>query len=99
MVIASMKLNLENSKKEEFYKITKILIGKTKLLDSPITYNCNEDIDGNGDFIWNELWLSKLDLDKHLASDHVQDWWMWVEPRLRERLNVMYVEMANIKNI
>ena len=99
MVIASMKMNLKDDEKQEFYGITKTLIDKTKALDSPITYNCNENIHGNGNFTWEEIWPSKLALDQHLATNHVQDWWMWVEPRLREPLNVMYVEMANIKSI
>ena len=99
MVIASMKMHLENDEKQQFYGTKKLLTEKTKALDSLITYNCGEDIHGHGNFTWNEMWPSKAALDQHLATNHVQDWWTCVEPHLREPLNVMYVETANIKTI
>ena len=99
MVIASIKMHLAEDEKQEFYGVTKLLIEKTKALDSPIKYNCSEDIHGNGEFTFIEIWPSKAALDQHLATNHVQDWSLWVEPRLREPLNVIYVETGNTKTI
>ena len=79
--------------------LIELLIEKTKALDSSITYNYSEDIHGNGEFTFIEIWPSKAALEQHLATNHVQDWSLWVEPRLREPLNVMYVETGNIKTI
>ena len=97
MVIASIKMHLAGVEKQEFNGVTKLLIEKTKALDSPITYNCSEDIHGNGEFTFIKIWPSKAALEQHLATNHVQDWSLWVEPRLREPLNVMFVETGNIK--
>ena len=99
MVVGNMKINLTESEENEFHKLTKTLFQNTEALDKPTVYTCSENIHSKGEFVWNEIWISKTALDEHLASDHFQNWWAWVEPRLREPLNVIYVEMSNTKTI
>jgi len=99
MVVGNMKINLTESEENEFHKLTKTLFQNTEALDKPTLYTCSENIHSKGEFVWNEIWISKTALDEHLASNHFQNWWAWVEPRLREPLNVIYVEMSNTKTI
>ena len=99
LVVGKMKVNLADGERDEFFRLTNILFENTEAIDHPLTYSCSESIHNSGEFVWNEEWVSKASLDRHLASTHFQNWWKWVEPKLKEPLNVAYVELAKTKNI
>ena len=99
LVVGKMKVNLADGERDEFFRLTNILFENTETIDHPLTYSCSESIQSSGEFVWNEEWVSKASLDNHLASTHFQNWWKWVEPKLKEPLNVVYVELAKTKNI
>jgi len=99
LVVGKMKMNLADDERGEFIKLTNTLFENTETIDHPLTYSCSESIQHSGEFVWNEVWVSKASLDSHLASNHFQNWWKWVEPKLKEPLNVVYVELAKTKKI
>jgi len=99
LVVGKMKISLADEERREFLKLTNTLFERTETLDHPLTYSCSESIQRSGEFVWNEVWVSKESLDNHLASSHFQNWWKWVEPKLKEPLNVVYVELAKTKKI
>ena len=99
LVVGKMKINLADGERDEFFRLTNILFENTETIDHPLTYSCSESIQSSGEFVWNEEWVSKESLDNHLASTHFKNWWKWVEPKLKEPLNVVYVELAKTKLI
>jgi quinol monooxygenase YgiN len=98
-VIGRMSVTLDQVERAEFNRLTHILFEKTTQLDRPTLYSCNEDINSSGTFVWDEIWSSKAELDKHLASDHFKSWWSWVEPHLSGALQVLYVDQAELKKV
>ena len=63
MVVGNMKINLTESEENEFHKLTKTLFQNTEALDKPTVYTCSENIHSKGEFVWNEIWISKTALD------------------------------------
>ena len=98
-VIGTMSVMLNPTDRVKFDHLTQILFNRTTEIDRPTVYTCNEDINAPGSFVWNEIWASKAELDKHLASDHFKSWWSWVEPHLSARLQVLYVNESEFKQV
>ena len=98
-VIGRMSVTLDQEQRDEFNQLTHVLFEETIKIDQPTLYTCNEDINEPGTFVWDEIWSSKTELDKHLSSDHFKTWWSWVEPHLSGSLQVDYVDQSQLKKV
>ena len=48
------------------------LVGPTRAEEGCLSYDLHESVAAPGAFVTTELWSDPSDLDKHLATDHVQ---------------------------
>lgn len=75
--------------RNEFIRRTAVLCHLTKAAESPLHYQCCEDITAPGNFVFHEIWSSRERLDSHFQTAHFLDWNGWVagktlcEPEIR----------------
>ena len=98
-VVGRLTLIIPEDKKNEYETRTAKLFEQTKAIDKPILYTCNEDINNNGTYVWDEEWKSYEALEIHLNSKHFTDWWDWSEQYLEGDLQVKYVEVDKFKSV
>ena len=98
-VVGRVTLIIPDENKDEYETRTAQLFEKTKAIDNPILYTCNEDINSLGTYVWDEEWKNYEALKVHLNSKHFTDWWNWSEQFLEGELDVKYVEVDMFKKV
>jgi len=98
-VVGRVTLIIPDEKKNEYETRTAELFEKTKKIDNPILYTCNEDVNSSGTYVWDEEWKSHEALEVHLNSKHFNDWWSWSEQFLEGELDVKYIEVDMLKKV
>lgn len=64
--------------RKEFIERTAVLTKLTRTAESPLLYQCCEDVSAPGEFIFYEIWQSRARLDAHFQTSHFLDWNHWV---------------------
>ena len=98
-VVGRVTLIIPDEMKNEYETRTAKLFEETNSIDKPILYTCNEDVNSNGTYVWDEEWKSYEALEIHLNSKHFTDWWNWSEQFLEGDLVVKYVEVDLLRNV
>ena len=98
-VVGRVTLIIPDEMKTEYNMRTAELFEKTKVIDNPILYTCNQDVNSAGTYVWDEEWKSYEALEIHLNSKHFTDWWNWSKQYLEGELDVKYVEVDKLKKV
>jgi quinol monooxygenase YgiN len=72
------RIAIELGHRNEFIERTAVLTKLTRAAESPLLYQCCEDITAPGLFIFYEIWHSRASLDAHFQTSHFLDWNQWV---------------------
>lgn len=83
------RIAIDLAHRNEFIDRTTTLSNLTKANESPLLYQCCEDIKAAGNFVFYEIWPSRESLDGHFLTAHFLEWNDWVadktlsEPEIR----------------
>ena len=98
-VIGRIRLEIPESKYEEYELKTAALFTSTAKIDHPSLYTCSRDINDPDLYVWDEEWSSYDALKVHLASSHFNDWYSYVKEFQVGDLNVIYAPVSAFKAV
>ncbi|WNY24952.1 putative quinol monooxygenase [Methanolapillus millepedarum] len=88
MLIVLAQIKIKPETKEEFLKITKPLIAKSRAEPGCISYSLYESTEKENAYMMVEQWRSEEIFDKHVASDHFKSFGIAGGPLFAEELDI-----------
>lgn len=79
--------------RNEFIRCTKNLCDQTITSESPLLFQCCEDLSAPGRFIFYEIWSCKEDLMCHFQATHFLAWNNWLQGKIVGEPEVRIVSM------
>lgn len=76
-LVGRIAIHLEH--RNDFIARTKELCNQTNTIESPPLFQCCEDLNAPGHFIFHEIWPSKESLMRHFQTPHFLAWNDWVK--------------------
>jgi quinol monooxygenase YgiN len=64
--------------RNEFRERTKELCNLTNTIECPLLFQCCEDLNEPGHFLFYEIWSSQEGLEAHFLTAHFLEWNSWV---------------------
>ena len=98
-VIGRIRLEIPESKVEEYTLKTDALFASTAKIDHPKLYTCNRDVNDPNVYVWDEEWSSYDALQTHLASAHFNDWYSYAKKFQVGDLTVVYAPISEFKTV
>ncbi|MBF0226358.1 MAG: antibiotic biosynthesis monooxygenase [Desulfobacterales bacterium] len=92
-IVVLIKISPKNGKEKEIEAELLNFVDQLKGDESCIKYQFHREADKKGNFLFYEIWKDKKAVAKHLASDHIKNFWINYNEDLAEPVEITFWEI------